>query len=102
MWLASTGTGRRSVSRRLATGTVIIRDWRSLSPPAQTAVPADPALLSEIAVIGNNSNHLAQAANRQQWLDEIALLCRLIDIERSLRNLAAGCARISWPPELIS
>ena len=72
-WLrlqVSSGTGRHSTPRR--------------KPPPL----ADPALLAAIGRIGGNLNQIARAANRQQWPGEIALLGRLIDIERALANLA--------------
>ena len=65
----SSRTGRRILPRR--------------RPP-----PADPALLTAIARVGNNLNQLARAANRQQWPDRLSLLERLIGIERALKDLA--------------
>ena len=71
-WLrmqVSSGTGRHSFPKR--------------RPPP----PADPALLAAIGRTGNNLNQLARAANRQQWPAEIELMRRLINIERSIKNL---------------
>ncbi|MCY4477372.1 MAG: plasmid mobilization relaxosome protein MobC [Gammaproteobacteria bacterium] len=48
---------------------------------------ADPKLLAAIARVGNNVNQLARSANRNQWPHPIALLPRLIAIERALKNL---------------
>ena len=44
----------------------------------------DPALLRELARIGNNLNQLAHAANRRQPVPATALLVRLIEIDREL------------------
>lgn len=46
--------------------------------------PADPALLRELAKIGNNLNQLAHAANRRQPATATALLSRLIEVDREL------------------
>lgn len=43
-----------------------------------------PELLRELARIGNNLNQLAYAANRRQPLESVALLIRLIEIDREL------------------
>ena len=64
----SLGSPRRLVRRR--------------EPPA-----ADPKLLAAVGRIGGNVNQIARAANQQQWPDKLALLERLISIERALDNL---------------
>ncbi len=47
----------------------------------------EPALLRELARIGNNLNQLARAANRQAPVPAAALLVRLIEIDRELAAL---------------
>ena len=47
----------------------------------------DPALLRELARIGNNLNQLARAANRHTPLSATAVLVRLIEIDRELSVL---------------
>jgi len=49
--------------------------------------PVEPALLRELARIGNNLNQLARAANRQGPVPAAALLVRLIEIDRELAAL---------------
>lgn len=44
----------------------------------------DPVLLRDLARIGNNLNQLARAANRRQPVEAVALLVRLIEIDRDL------------------
>lgn len=44
----------------------------------------DPVLLRDLARIGNNLNQLARAANRRQPVEAVALLVRLIEIDREL------------------
>ncbi len=50
-------------------------------------VTADPALLREIAKIGNNLNQLSRAVNRHGPADELQILFRLISIEGALLSL---------------
>lgn len=50
----------------------------------------DPALIRELARIGNNLNQLAHAANRRKPLDSTALLIRLIEIDRELAAIRAA------------
>ena len=52
--------------------------------------PVEPALLRELARLGNNLNQLARAANRQGPVSAAALLVRLIEIDRELAALRAG------------
>lgn len=47
----------------------------------------DPALLRELARLGNNLNQLAHAANRRDPITATALLARLIEIDRELSTL---------------
>lgn len=49
--------------------------------------PVEPALLRELARIGNNLNQLARAANRAGPVPAAALLVRLIEIDRELAAL---------------
>jgi len=44
----------------------------------------DPALLRELARVGNNLNQLAHAANRRDPLTAAAVLTRLIEVDREL------------------
>lgn len=50
----------------------------------------DPALLRELARIGNNLNQLARAANRHTPLSATAVLVRLIEIDRELAAVKAA------------
>lgn len=52
-----------------------------------------PELLRELARIGNNLNQLAHAANRRQPLESVALLVRLIEIDRELAAIRAAHER---------
>lgn len=49
--------------------------------------PVEPALLRELARLGNNLNQLARAANRAGPVPAAALLVRLIEIDRELGAL---------------
>jgi len=51
------------------------------------APKVDPDLLRELARIGNNLNQLAHAANRRRPVETVALLVRLIEIDRELSAL---------------
>ena len=55
----------------------------------RTPVPkADPALLRQIAGIGNNLNQLARWANRDKSkVEALAVIARLIDIDREVAAL---------------
>ena len=53
----------------------------------RTPPPVEPALLRELARLGNNLNQLARAANRQGPVPAAALLVRLIEIDRELAAL---------------
>ena len=52
-----------------------------------------PELLRELARIGNNLNQIAHAANRQQPLESVALLIRLVEIDRELAAIRAAHER---------
>ena len=52
-----------------------------------------PELLRELARIGNNLNQLAYAANRRQPLESVALLIRLVEIDRELAAIRAAHER---------
>lgn len=50
--------------------------------------PVDPALLLQLARLGNNLNLLARWANRdQRYADRLAILSELVSIERELKAL---------------
>lgn len=53
----------------------------------RTPPPVEPALLRELARLGNNLNQLARAANRREPVPAAAILVRLIAIDRELRAL---------------
>jgi len=55
--------------------------------------PIAPDLLRELARIGNNLNQLAHAANRRQPLESVALLIRLVEIDRELAAIRAAHER---------
>ncbi len=61
--------------------------------PRREAPPVDPALLRELARLGNNLNQLARAANRQEPVPAAALLVRLIAIDRELAALRRAYTR---------
>jgi hypothetical protein len=51
----------------------------------------DPALLRQLALIGNNLNQLARWANRDRGgVDAVAVVARLIEIDRELTALRAA------------
>jgi hypothetical protein len=52
-----------------------------------------PELLRELARIGNNLNQLAHAANRREPLESVALLIRLVEIDRELAAIRAAHER---------
>ncbi len=63
-------------------------DGQRRSPrPRRALPPVEPALLRELARIGNNLNQLARAANRQEPVPAAALLVRLVEIDRELAAL---------------
>lgn len=50
--------------------------------------PVDPALLRQLARLGNNLNQLTRWANRdQRYADRLAILAQLVGIERELTAL---------------
>ena len=61
--------------------------------PRREPPPVDPALLRELARLGNNLNQLARAANRQEPVPAAALLVRLIAIDRELAALRRAYTR---------
>ena len=69
------------IRERMSLGSTRRRSRRR-EPPA-----ADPKMLAAVGRVGNNLNQIARAANRQHWPDELALLERLISIERALDSL---------------
>lgn len=57
-------------------------------PPRRKRVDVDPALLRQIAQIGNNLNQLARWANRDKSkVDALAVIARLIEIDREVSAL---------------
>lgn len=57
-------------------------------PPQRRRAATDPALLRELAQIGNNLNQLARWANRdKRAVPALAIIARLIEIERELAAL---------------
>ncbi|MBA1159404.1 MobC family plasmid mobilization relaxosome protein [Microvirga mediterraneensis] len=51
----------------------------------------DPALLRQLALIGNNLNQLARWANRDRGgVDAVAVVARLIEIDRELSAVRAA------------
>ncbi|HBL4129954.1 TPA: MobC family plasmid mobilization relaxosome protein [Salmonella enterica subsp. enterica serovar Derby] len=62
---------------------------RSRKPQSYEAV--DPALLRQLAGIGNNLNQIARRINRGDWkaLDKAAVISVLIQIERELSDIKA-------------
>jgi len=67
----------------------------------RTPPPVEPALLRELARLGNNLNQLARAANRREPVPAAALLVRLIEIDRELAALRRAHERPAeeQPPE---
>lgn len=61
--------------------------------PRRETPPVDPALLRELARLGNNLNQLARAANGQEPVPAAALLVRLIAIDRELAALRRAYTR---------
>jgi hypothetical protein len=61
--------------------------------PQRAPPPVEPALLRELARIGNNLNQLARAANRQEPVPATAILLRLIEIDRELATLRRAHTR---------
>lgn len=57
--------------------------------PRFKAPPCDPALLRQLAGIGNNLNQIARATNSDDWkaVDRIQVISALGAIERALRDL---------------
>ena len=55
---------------------------------------ADPALVRELARVGNNLNQLARWANRDKGgVEALAVLARLVEIERELVALRGAAER---------
>jgi hypothetical protein len=52
-----------------------------------------PELLRDLARIGNNLNQLAHAANKKPPLERVALLIRLIEIDRELALIRSAHER---------
>lgn len=60
-------------------------------PRRRSRPPVDPALLRQLALIGNNLNQLARWANRDRGgVDAVAVVARLIEIDRELSTLRAS------------
>lgn len=61
-----------------------------VKPPRSRKVPdADPALIRQLAGIGNNLNQIARQINSQQWqaVDRVQVVSALSAIERELVRL---------------
>ncbi len=59
-----------------------------LKPSKRKRIDVDPALIRELAQIGNNLNQLARWANRdKESVEAVAVIARLIEIDRSLGAL---------------
>lgn len=57
----------------------------------RSRVDVDPALLRQIAQIGNNLNQLARWANRDKAkVEAVAVIARLIEIDREVAALRAS------------
>lgn len=57
-------------------------------PPRRKRIDVDPALVRQVAQIGNNLNQLARWANRDKSkVDAMAVIARLIDIDREVAAL---------------
>ena len=70
-------------------------DGQRRSPRPQRAAPTvDPELLRELARIGNNLNQLVRAAGQQEPVAAVALLVRLIEIDRELGALRQAHERV--------
>jgi len=63
-------------------------DWVRQTKKAE---PADPALLRQLAGIGNNLNQIARKVNTGDWagLDRVAVVAALAAVERELSELRA-------------
>lgn len=61
-------------------------DWVRQS---QGPVPVDPALLRQLAGIGNNLNQIARRVNSGEWgpVDRVAILAALSAVERELAEV---------------
>lgn len=60
--------------------------------------PTDPALLRELAKVGNNLNQLARWANRDKGgVPAVAVTARLVEIERELAALRIAAERAAGP-----
>ena len=60
--------------------------------------PTDPALLRELAKVGNNLNQLARWANRNKdGVPAVAVTARLVEIERELTALRVAAERAAGP-----
>lgn len=55
----------------------------------------DPALIRQLAMIGNNLNQIARVMNREQWavIDRVAVTVSLGGIEEQLMELKETCKK---------
>lgn len=61
------------------------------SPKRRQRANTDPALLRQLALIGNNLNQLARWVNRDRSkVEALAVIARLIEIDRELAALRAS------------
>ena len=78
----------RSMSPRLAKW---IREHclAAAVPDAHRVLRIDPALLRQLAGLGNNVNQIARAVNSEQWnpIERVEVLARLSAIQRDLERL---------------
>lgn len=76
---AASGINLSSLIRHAVEGT---------NPPRRKRIEVDPALVRQIAQIGNNLNQLARCANRDKSkVEALAVIARLIDIDREVAAL---------------
>lgn len=61
-------------------------------PPRRKRVDVDPALLRQLAMLGNNLNQIARWHNAQRGkgIESAVVLSRLIEIDRKLKDLRAS------------
>ncbi len=76
-------------------GPLVTRKPTPQRTPRRPAVEADPALLRELARIGNNLNQIARSVHRGEAWDRAALLLALAGIERELREVLERCTSSS-------
>ena len=64
-------------------------------PIVDRSVPIDPALLRQLAGLGNNINQIARRVNSSDWttLDQVKVLTHLVAIERETARLKIEAAR---------